>query len=109
MTWDDETGALAGDTTTEEGLVAAMERWHAQVKCAPSRPTGCSCGTPRRLGAAVRVPRGRVPAEPMPRLNDTHAFREGIIGGALTSQRLVGRARAARQKACTAPSLETGS
>jgi hypothetical protein len=26
-----------------------------------------------------------VPAEPLPRLNDTKAFREGIIGGALDS------------------------
>ncbi len=45
MTWDDDTGALAGDTTTEEGLIAAMERWHARVKCAPCPPTGCSSGT----------------------------------------------------------------
>ncbi len=81
--WDDQTGALAGDTTTEESLAAAMDRWHAQVKATvpadrllvwnPSDGWDPLC-------EFLEVP---IPEDPMPRLNDTSAFREGIIGGAI--------------------------
>lgn len=83
MSWDDDTGALAGDTSTEAGLAAAMERWNDEVKRTvpadrllvwdPSEGWEPLCAW---LGEDV-------PAEPLPRLNDTASFREGIIGGAL--------------------------
>ena len=40
-------------------------------------------GARRRLGAAVRVPRGAGAGRPVPHINDTAAFREGIVGGAM--------------------------
>ena len=49
--WNDENGALAGDTSTDEGLAAAMDRWHARSRRTCPR-TGCSCGT--RPTAGIR-------------------------------------------------------
>jgi len=84
MNWEEGVGALAGDTSTLEGLIAAMDRWNDAVKATvpaerllvwnPSEGWGSLC-------EFLEVP---VPAEPLPRLNDTVSFREGIIGGALT-------------------------
>ena len=85
MNFDESTGAFAGDTSTTAGLVEAMERWNEEVK---------QTVPPERL--LVWNPRDgyeplcdflgvEVPGEPLPRLNDTVAFREGIIGGALES------------------------
>ncbi|HUH81533.1 MAG TPA: sulfotransferase [Solirubrobacteraceae bacterium] len=82
MTWD-EGGALAGDTSTAAGLVAAMERWNDTVKRTVP-PERLLAWDPRDgwepLCEFLDVP---VPDEPLPRLNDTASFREGIIGGAL--------------------------
>ncbi len=86
MNFDPETGAFAGDTSTDGG--AGRRRWSAGTRASrPTfRPTVCWSGTPCEgyeplcdfLGVDV-------PADPLPRLNDTKAFREGIIGGALDS------------------------
>jgi hypothetical protein len=85
MSWDEEVGALRDATYSDEGLGDAMDRWNDEV---------------RRTVPAERLlvwnPRDGweplceflevdVPAEPLPRLNDTASFREGIIGGALDS------------------------
>jgi hypothetical protein len=82
MTWN-EGGALAGDTSTEAGLIAAMERWNQSViDTVPAERLlvwNPSEGW-EPLCAFLEVD---VPAEPLPRLNDTTSFREGIIGGAL--------------------------
>jgi hypothetical protein len=83
MTWDRQTGVLAGDTFSDEGLAAVMSAWNDEVK----RNVG-----PERL--LVWDPSEgweplcefldvAVPAEELPRLNDTASFREGIIGGGL--------------------------
>lgn len=83
ITWKDGTGALPGDTFSDDGLVEAMERWNARVvdAVAPERLLvwDPSEGYPP-LCEFLRVP---LPAEPLPRINDTTAFREGIIGGGL--------------------------
>lgn len=83
MNWDESTGALAGDTYSDEGLIAVMDRWNETVKATvpaerllvwyPSEGW-------ERLCEFLAVD---VPAEPVPHLNDTQSFREGIIGGAL--------------------------
>jgi len=83
MSWDDQVGALAGDTYSDEGLAAAMERWNEEVKrTVPAERllvwNPCEGWEP--LCEFLEVD---VPAEPLPRLNDTLSFREGIIGGAL--------------------------
>ena len=83
MSWDEGTGALAGETYSDEGLAAAMERWNEEVKQTvpadrllvwdPSEGWAPLC-------AFLELP---VPSESLPRLNDTASFREGIIGGAV--------------------------
>jgi hypothetical protein len=83
MTWDEGTGALAGETSTDEGLAALMGRWNDAVKSTvPS--DRLLVWDPREgwepLCGLLEV---EVPAEPLPHLNDTASFREGIIGGAL--------------------------
>ena len=74
---------LAGDTSTDAGLAAVMNRWNDEVRSTvpaerllvwdPAEGWEPLCGF-------LEVD---VPAEPLPRLNDTMSFREGIIGGAL--------------------------
>jgi hypothetical protein len=83
MTWDDDTGALAGDTTTHEGLVAAMERWHAHVVSTVPADRLLVWNPADGWEPMCDFLEVAVPAEPMPRLNDTNSFREGIIGGAV--------------------------
>ena len=83
MNWDPETGVLAGDTYSDEGLIAIMDRWNETVKqTVPSERL--LVWDPREgwepLCAFLEV---AIPDEPLPRLNDTKSFREGIIGGAL--------------------------
>ena len=83
MTWEEGTGVLAGDTSTDAGLAAVMNRWNDEVRSTvasdrllvwdPAEGWEPLCGF---LGVDV-------PEEPLPRLNDTMSFREGIIGGAL--------------------------
>ena len=83
ITWEQRSGVLAGDTSTDAGLAAVMNRWNDEVKSTvpaerllvwdPSEGWDPLC-------AFLEV---GVPQEPLPRLNDTTSFREGIIGGAL--------------------------
>ena len=83
ITWEERSGVLAGDTSTDAGLAAVMNRWNDEVKSTvpaerllvwdPSDGWEPLC-------AFLAVD---VPEEPLPRLNDTMSFREGIIGGAL--------------------------
>jgi Sulfotransferase domain len=83
MTWDQRTGALAGDTFSDRGLGAVMNDWNDAVKgtVAPERLLVWDpCEGWEPLCEFLEVD---VPAEELPRLNDTLSFREGIIGGAL--------------------------
>jgi hypothetical protein len=81
MNWE-EGGAFAG-ATDEAGLIAAMERWNAQVQ-ADVPAERLLVWTPsdgfEPLCEFLEI---EIPEEEMPRLNDSKAFREGIIGGAL--------------------------
>jgi hypothetical protein len=83
ITWDERTGALPGDTSTDEGLAAAMERWHEQVIATVPADRLLVWNPSDGWGPLCEFLQVDVPADPMPRLNDTPAFREGIIGGAI--------------------------
>ena len=79
-----EGGAFAGADDMPK-LMAAVERWNEQVKRdVPSERL--LVWDPAEgfepLCEFLEVP---LPADELPRLNDTKAFREGIIGGALDS------------------------
>jgi Sulfotransferase domain len=83
MNWKEGTGALAGDTSNEAGLIEVMERWNEGViRDVP--PERLLVWNPAEgfepLCEFLEVP---VPADPLPRLNDTQSFREGIIGGSI--------------------------
>jgi len=83
MTWEPG-GALAGaDNESDAALAAAMERWNdAVVRTVPAErllvwdPSEGWEPLCAFLGVGV-------PDEPLPRLNDSAAFTEGIVGGAL--------------------------
>jgi hypothetical protein len=78
-----EDGPLAHDHESDEGLGASMERWSAQVKAdIPAERLllwePADGWEPLCEFLEVDVPDG-----PVPRVNDTAAFAEGILGGSL--------------------------
>ncbi len=83
MTWDEQHGVLAGDTYSDEGLAAVMERWNERVREAVPADRLLVWNPAEGWEPLCEFLEVPVPAEPLPRLNDTSAFREGIIGGAL--------------------------
>ena len=85
MNWDEKTGVMAGDHFSDEGLIGLMERWNEGVRqTVPAErllewyPT--DGWEPLCEFLEVDVPEG-----PVPNLNDTAAFKEGITGGALAA------------------------
>jgi hypothetical protein len=83
ISYDDDTGALAGDTSTAPLLAAAMERWNDSVKATVPGERLLVWNPREGWEPLCEFLEVSVPAEPLPRLNDTMSFREGIIGGAL--------------------------
>jgi hypothetical protein len=83
MNWDEQTGALAGDTYSDEGLIAVMDRWNETVKATVPSERLLEWYPSEGWDALCEFLEVEVPSEPVPHLNDTRAFREGIIGGAL--------------------------
>jgi hypothetical protein len=83
MTWNDDTGVLAGDTFSDEGLVAVMDRWNEEVKRTVPAERLLVWHPREGWEPMCEFLEVDVPADPLPRLNDTAAFREGLIGGAL--------------------------
>ncbi len=84
MCWTGK-GAFAGSYSTRQGMMDAMERWNEEVKAtvpadrllvwSPKDGWEPLC---ELLGLAV-------PGEPLPNVNDTQAFKDGIIGGAVAA------------------------
>jgi hypothetical protein len=83
MNWDEETGVLAGDTFSDEGLAEVMDRWNEEVKRIVPADRLLVWDPAEGWEPLCSWLEVDVPAEPLPRLNDTTSFREGIIGGAL--------------------------
>lgn len=83
MTWDERTGVLAGDTSTDAGLAAVMNRWNDAVKRTVPAERLLVWDLRDGWEPLCGFLEVDVPEEPLPRLNDTASFREGIIGGAL--------------------------
>lgn len=83
INWESGTGAFAGAHERDDGFAALMTRWNDEVRA--TVPAGrLLVWDPAEgwepLCAFLEVD---VPAEELPRLNDTRAFCEGITGGAL--------------------------
>lgn len=83
MTWNEDTGVLAGDTFSDAGLAAVMEDWNDQVRRAVPAERLLVWNPREGFEPLCEFLEVEVPAEPLPRLNDTASFREGLIGGAL--------------------------
>jgi hypothetical protein len=83
LSWNEDTGALAGDTSTAAGLAAAMDRWNDSVKATVPAGRLLVWNPADGYEPLCEFLEVDVPSEPLPRLNDTQSFREGIIGGAL--------------------------
>jgi hypothetical protein len=83
MTWNEGTGAVAGDHSTDEGLAAAMERWNAQVKETVPSDRLLVWDPADGWGPLCEFLEVAVPDGDVPRVNDTAAFIEGILGGGL--------------------------
>jgi hypothetical protein len=84
MTWDEETGVLAGETFTDAGLAAVMERWNESVKRSVPADRLLVWNPNDGWGPLCEFLEMDVPAEELPRLNTTQSFREGMIGGGLS-------------------------
>ena len=83
MNWDPETGVLAGDHASDEGLAAIMARWNDEVKATVPADRLLVWDPSDGWEPLCEFLSVEVPAEPLPRLNDTSSFREGMTGGAL--------------------------
>jgi Sulfotransferase domain len=85
MTWDGQSGALGPPEATfdDAGFAAAMNRWNEQVK--HDVPADRLLVWEPRQGwePLCDFLEVAVPDDAVPRSNDTAAFKEGIIGGAL--------------------------
>jgi len=83
ITWEPDTGALAGETSTDAGLIAVMDRWNDAVKATVPAERLLVWDPQEGWEPLCQFLGVEVPGEPLPRLNDTASFREGIIGDAL--------------------------
>ena len=83
INWDEETGAFSGDHYSDAGFAAIMERWNEEVKATvPAERLlvwePADGWAPLAEFLEVPAPEGEVP-----RINDTAAFNEGLLGGSL--------------------------
>jgi hypothetical protein len=83
MNWDEKTGAMAGDTWTDEGLIAVNDRWNDTVKATVPAERLLVWYPSDGWEPLCDFLEVEIPSEPVPRLNDTAAFNEGIVGGSL--------------------------
>jgi hypothetical protein len=77
-------GAFEG-ATDRAGLIAAMERWNEGVKAHVPAERLLVWNPAEGIEPLCEFLGLELPQDELPRLNDTKAFREGIIGGALDS------------------------
>jgi hypothetical protein len=83
LNWDPETGAMAGDHASDDGLAALMTSWNDQVKATVPADRLLVWDPAEGWEPLCSFLEVDVPAGELPRLNDTQAFCEGITGGAL--------------------------
>jgi hypothetical protein len=85
MNWDEQIGALAGDTADDAAFAQIMERWNDSVRETVPAERLLVWDPRDGFEPLCRFLEVDVPAEPLPRVNDTAAFKEGIVGGALAA------------------------
>ena len=83
MNWEVGTGAFAGDHADDDALGASMDRWSDEVKATVPAERLLVWDPNEGWDPLCAFLEVDVPPDPLPRLNDTQAFREGITGGAI--------------------------
>jgi hypothetical protein len=83
MTWDEQTGALAGDHASDAGLGAIMERWNAEVTASVPADRLLVWEPAEGWEPLCQFLDVPVPEGPVPHVNDTATFHEGILGRGL--------------------------
>jgi hypothetical protein len=83
ITWEGSTGALAGEIETDAGLAETMEAWNAEVIAAVPADRLLVWDPAEGWEPLCELLGVEIPAEPLPRLNDSEAFVDGITSGAL--------------------------
>jgi hypothetical protein len=83
MSWDEQTGALRGDTHDDAEFGRIMERWNEQVKQTVPADRLLVWDPKEGWEPLCEFLGVEVPPEPLPHTNDTASFREGVLGGSL--------------------------
>jgi hypothetical protein len=83
MSWDEETGALRGDTHDDAEFGRIMERWNEQVKQTVPAERLLVWDPKEGWEPLCEFLGVDVPDEPLPHTNDTASFKEGVLGGSL--------------------------
>lgn len=85
MNWDEETGAMAGDTYDDQEFAKIMERWNDSVKTTVPAERLLVWDPKEGWDPMCEFLEVDVPDTPLPHLNETESFKEGIIGGSLAA------------------------
>ena len=84
MTWDAQTGAIAGaEYADDEQFAAIMDRWNDRVRASIPAERLLVWNPADGWEPLCRFLEVPVPDGPVPNVNDTNAFREGLLGGGL--------------------------
>jgi Sulfotransferase domain len=84
MTWSADTLGPPESTFDDQALAASMQRWNERVKSEVPADRLLVWEPRDGWGPLCDFLEVGAPAEPLPNVNDMAAFKEGIIGGALT-------------------------
>ena len=82
MNWE-EGGVLTGDHESDDGLIEIMTRWNAQVQETVPADRLLVWNPSEGWEPLCAFLEVDVPDNPLPHLNDTASFKEGVIGGSL--------------------------
>lgn len=85
MNWDEETGAMAGDTYDDQEFGAIMERWNDSVKEMVPSERLLVWDPKDGWDPLCQFLEVDVPGDPLPHLNETESFKEGLIGGSIAA------------------------
>jgi hypothetical protein len=84
MLWEGD-AALSGDTFSDEGFIELFNRHTERVKADIPADRLLVWDPKEGWGPLCAFLEVDVPEEPLPHVNDTSAFKEGIIGGAIAA------------------------
>ena len=84
MCWNERTGAMVGAGTADDAeFEAIMERWNEGVRTSIPPERLLEWNPADGWEPLCEFLEVAVPAEPLPHINDTASFHEGVLGGGL--------------------------